>query len=99
GEIDKRTDHIVDNGRIDDGLERDLAAVDVPAAKDGAFGIPGGFVDAAISAGETTIRIGDAAGVEQGVVEGRIKDRLFLFRAAGDVDLPECGTPTRDRLP
>src|SRR6185437_12860212 len=98
-QIDEGADHVIDDAGVDDRLQWHLAAVDVPAAKHGAFCIVGTFVGVTVGAGIGTVDIGEDARVEQRVIERGIEHGSFLRGAAIDAHLVERLRPPGPRLP
>lgn len=99
GHRDERIHEVADQLRVDDGLQRHLAAEHVPAAEDRAFGEPASRgMDSAVRPRVAPVGVGVDAGVDHRVVERRVEDRLLPVAAPVDADARQLPVPQLARL-
>ncbi len=94
---DERLDHVGGAAGLDQGEQRDLGAVDVPAGEVGVLGAAAGPVDGAVHADVVAADVVEGPRREQRVVERRVEGADVAGGAAADVDFAERLVPAPPR--
>ena len=98
GQGDLRLDQVFHQARVEDRLQRDMAAEGVPAGEQGPPGIALGCPDGAVSRRETAVHVREDPGIDSGVEHRRIEDMLLVLGPAGNADLAEFLLPGLSRI-
>ena len=80
GVVHERLDHVADGMGLEQGLELDLAAVDVPLGEVGVLVTAVVGVHPAVAARVLAVHVGDDVGEEERVVERGVEDVLLGLR-------------------
>ena len=94
---DERLDHVGGAARLDQGEQRDLGAVDVPAGEVGVLGAAAGLVDGAVHADVVAADVVEGPRREQRVVERGVEGADVAGGAAADADFAERLVPALPR--